>query len=94
MSGYALTPRARAGLKAIWTYTADHWSIEQADRYAGLLHHAMQVVAAERKPPRQTDHDGEVFAVKVLRRGGQRAAYGFMGEGASSHRHCERRPSA
>ena len=37
MSGYVLTPRARADLKAIWTYTADRWNSEQADRYVGLL---------------------------------------------------------
>ncbi|MDP2409781.1 MAG: type II toxin-antitoxin system RelE/ParE family toxin [Pseudolabrys sp.] len=55
MSGYALTPRARADLKAIWTYTADHWSIEQADRYAGLLHHAMEIVAAEPRRWRPCD---------------------------------------
>ena len=47
MSGYGLTPRARADLKAIWTYPADRWNIEQADRYAGLLHNAMQIAAAE-----------------------------------------------
>lgn len=47
MSGCDLTPRARADLKAIWTYTADRWNTEQADRYIGLLHGAMRIVAAE-----------------------------------------------
>jgi putative transposase len=50
MSGFVLTPRARADLKAIWTYTADRWSSEQADRYVGLLHGAMRLVAAEPEP--------------------------------------------
>jgi len=56
MSGYALTPRARADLKAIWIYTADHWSVEQADRYVGLLHGAMRIVAAEPRRWRPCDH--------------------------------------
>jgi len=56
MSGYGFTPRARADLKAIWTYTADRWSIEQADRYVGLLHNAMQIVAAEPRRWRSCDH--------------------------------------
>jgi plasmid stabilization system protein ParE len=36
MSGYALTPRARADLKGIWTYTADRWDIDQASRKLDL----------------------------------------------------------
>ena len=55
MSGYALTPRARADLKAIWTYSADRWSVEQADRYVGLLHGAMQIVADEPRRWRSCD---------------------------------------
>jgi toxin ParE1/3/4 len=47
MGGVLLTPRARADLKAIWTYTAERWTVEQADRYIGLLHGAMQIAAAE-----------------------------------------------
>lgn len=56
MSGYSLTPRARADLKAIWTYTADRWTVEQADRYIGLLHGAMRIVAAEPRRWQSCDH--------------------------------------
>ena len=56
MSGYVLTPRARADLKAIWTYTADRWGIEQADRYVGLLDSAMRIVAADARRGRPCHH--------------------------------------
>ena len=55
MSGYALTPRARADLEAIWTYTAERWSVEQADRYVALLHRAMQTAAVEPRLWRSCD---------------------------------------
>ena len=56
MSGAILTPRARADLKAIWTYTADRWNVEQADRYIGLLDGAMRIVAADPRRWRPCDH--------------------------------------
>ncbi len=56
MSGYVLTPRAHADLKAIWAYTADRWNADQADRYAGLLDAAMHLVAAEPRRWRSCDH--------------------------------------
>jgi len=56
MSGYVLTPRARADLRAIWTYTADRWNSEQADRYVGLLQGAMRIVAAAPRRWRSCDH--------------------------------------
>lgn len=56
MSGCVLTPRARADLEAIWAYTAERWTIEQADRYVRLLHSAMQAVAGEPRRWRSCDH--------------------------------------
>jgi toxin ParE1/3/4 len=36
-SRYRLSPGARADLEDIWRYTAEHWSIDQADHYHNLL---------------------------------------------------------
>lgn len=36
-SGYGLTPRAQADLEEIWRYTAESWSVKQADEYVGSL---------------------------------------------------------
>jgi plasmid stabilization system protein ParE len=33
MSPYILSPAAQADIDAIWDYTADNWSIAQADLY-------------------------------------------------------------
>jgi toxin ParE1/3/4 len=33
MKSVAFTPAAVADLDAIWDYTAEHWSADQADRY-------------------------------------------------------------
>lgn len=56
MSGYSLSPRARADLKDIWTYTADRWTIEQADRYIRLLDGAMRIAAGDSRRWRSCDH--------------------------------------
>ena len=34
---YRLTPGARADLESIWRYTAERWSIDQADHYHNLM---------------------------------------------------------
>jgi toxin ParE1/3/4 len=56
MSGYALTPRARGDLQAIWPYTADRWNIEQADRYLQQIRQAMEFVAIDPRRGRSCDH--------------------------------------
>jgi toxin ParE1/3/4 len=37
MAEYRLTPAAEGDLEAIWTYTLEQWSVEQADRYIDTL---------------------------------------------------------
>jgi toxin ParE1/3/4 len=37
VKGFVLSPAAIADLDAIWDYTADQWSIAQADRYVGQI---------------------------------------------------------
>ncbi|RWX77272.1 type II toxin-antitoxin system RelE/ParE family toxin [Neorhizobium lilium] len=34
---FRLSPLAEADLEDIWSYTADRWSIEQAEHYHGML---------------------------------------------------------
>jgi len=34
---YRLTPAAELDLESIWTYTAEQWGVEQANRYTDLL---------------------------------------------------------
>ncbi len=43
---YRLTPRALVDLEDIWRYTAEQWSIEQADRYVDELTQVFQAIAA------------------------------------------------
>ena len=45
MSRLRLTPRARADLDAIWNYTAERWSIEQAETYLHALGITMSLLA-------------------------------------------------
>lgn len=33
MTGFVLSPAARADLEAIWDYTSERWSPDQAERY-------------------------------------------------------------
>jgi len=43
---YGLTPRARADLEEIWRYTAEQWSVEQADAYVGALADSFALIAS------------------------------------------------
>lgn len=40
-----LTPLAEADLEDIWTYTFEHWSLEQADHYVAELAAAFERLA-------------------------------------------------
>jgi toxin ParE1/3/4 len=56
MNDYVILPRARADLKGIWSYTADHWNIDQADRYVRELHRAIEAIARDPRKGRSCDH--------------------------------------
>ena len=47
MSGYALRPRAEADLADIWRYTAQQWSVDQADRYYRGIIAALQMLGEQ-----------------------------------------------
>ena len=41
LKAYRLTPAAQADLAAIWTYTAEIWSVAQADAYVSGIRNAL-----------------------------------------------------
>jgi toxin ParE1/3/4 len=43
---YRLTPRALADLDDIWRYSAETWSVEQADRYIDDLVRVFEMITA------------------------------------------------
>ncbi|MFI2589850.1 type II toxin-antitoxin system RelE/ParE family toxin [Rhodococcus erythropolis] len=47
MSGYLLSPAARADLEEIWDYTAWQWGLEQAEAYVRGIQHAIERTAAD-----------------------------------------------
>ena len=47
MSGYVLSPRAKADIDEIWDYTVAHWNLEQAETYIRWIQAAIEVIAAE-----------------------------------------------
>lgn len=49
MAEYRLTPAAEGDLEAIWTYTSQQWSAEQADRYIDTLAAAFAELAQSPK---------------------------------------------
>ena len=55
MSGFLLSPAARADLAEIWDYTADRWGVEQAERYIRALTTACQALADHRRTGRAID---------------------------------------
>jgi toxin ParE1/3/4 len=56
VSGYALAPRAKLDLGDIWAYTAEHWGVEQADRYVRQLTTACADVASGRSVGHSIEH--------------------------------------
>ena len=55
MSGFLLSPAARADLAEIWDYTADRWGAEQAERYVRELTTVCQGLADSRLRGRAID---------------------------------------
>lgn len=47
---------AAADLEAIWLYTVEHWSVEQADRYLGLLLNGFELIRNDPKRGRDFAH--------------------------------------
>lgn len=43
---YRLTPKALADLEEIWLYSAETWSVEQADRYVDDLERVFELLVA------------------------------------------------
>ena len=42
---YRLAPKAIEDMDAVWRYTAETWSLEQADAYIDGMTHAFQLIA-------------------------------------------------
>jgi toxin ParE1/3/4 len=55
MSRYVLSPRARADLEDIWTYSAQRWGTDQAEDYIRRVQHAIETVAQEPRKGRACD---------------------------------------
>lgn len=55
MSGFLLSPAARADFTEIWDYTASRWGVDQAERYVRELTAACQGLADRRLTGRTID---------------------------------------
>lgn len=55
MKRYVLSRAAEADLGAIWDYTAETWSLEQAERYVLLVRGALEALAAGTKTGRSAE---------------------------------------
>ena len=55
MSGFVLSPAARADIEAIWRYTAERWGTEQAERYLRLVQTACEALAEGRRIGRSAE---------------------------------------
>ena len=56
MSRFVLSPRARADLDGIWSYTEQSWGIDQAERYLHQIADAVNLVAENPARGRYCDH--------------------------------------
>ena len=44
--GYKISAKAAEDIEAIWLYTFENWSLEQADRYVDLIFDEIEYLAA------------------------------------------------
>ena len=56
MAEFRLTPAAERDLEAIWRYTQQQWSVEQADRYTDILTAAFAILAQLPKSASACEH--------------------------------------
>ncbi|TMU83109.1 type II toxin-antitoxin system RelE/ParE family toxin [Pseudomonas fluorescens] len=49
MAEYRLTPAAEGDLEAIWSYTAQQWGLDQANRYIDMITAAFEQLAERPK---------------------------------------------
>ena len=52
---YVLSPRARTDLDDIWSYTAENWGTDQAERYIRILQQSIETVALDPRRGRSCD---------------------------------------
>ena len=55
MTTYVLSPRARRDLSDIWDYSAEQWSVAQADRYVRLIAEVCEGLASGHITGRSAD---------------------------------------
>lgn len=55
MTGFVLSPAAQLDVDEIWDYTAEHWSVDQADRYTRDIRDACRELAAGSRISRAVD---------------------------------------
>ena len=55
MTGYLLSPAARADIGQIWDYTAERWGEDQAERYVLAIRDACQELAEGARQSRSAD---------------------------------------
>lgn len=55
MSLVSFSPAALSDIDQIWTYTAENWGLDQADRYVDDIHNACLDLADGVKQGRQVD---------------------------------------
>ena len=56
MSGFVLSPAARADIEAIWSYTVRRWGAEQAEHYLRLVQTACEELAQGKRFGRSDEH--------------------------------------
>lgn len=56
MTPYKLSVKASEDIEAIWLYTCENWSLEQADRYVNLLFDEIEYIAANPDQGRDCSH--------------------------------------
>jgi toxin ParE1/3/4 len=56
MAEYRLAPAAERDLEKVWTYTARHWGVGQADRYIDIISTGFQELAQQPETAPACDH--------------------------------------
>lgn len=54
--GYKISVKASEDIEAIWLYTFENWSLEQADRYVNLIFDEIEYIATKPEAGKDYSH--------------------------------------
>ncbi len=67
MSNYIISEKALEDINKIWVYTAENWSVEQANRYYNLIVDEIEYIAQNFEMARDFEHVRKSYRISKVK---------------------------